>query len=144
MMRNKLTALFFVAIAGLALSGPRPLIAQSCQDEEAMVQDSKKTIVDFVVAVKKESLQDFENKFHQKTCVSNLTFAVGLVGELLSCLDKATQDTALAKDQAESYKTKRDGYAKLKDKLDQTKNTLKATAAPKDAKALVEKLDFSN
>lgn len=120
-----------------------PLRAQTCQDEETMVQDSKKTINDLVDTVKKENLQDFENKFHQKTSLSDLTFAVSLVGELVTCLEKASQDSTATKDQVAAAKAKHDGYAKLKERLDQDRTTLKSQPDPKAAKGLVEKIDLS-
>ena len=63
---------------------------------------------------------------------------------LVSCLDKATQDTTATKEEIESYKAKRDTYTKLKEKLDESRKTLKAAADAKDAKALIEKIELAH
>lgn len=120
-----------------------PLAAQTCQDEEAMVQDSKKTITDLVDTVKKETLQDFQSKFHQKTALSNLTFAVGLVSDLVSCLEKASQDSTATKDQAAAAKAKSASYAKIKAELDHDRSTLKSEQDAKNAKSLIEKIGLT-
>ncbi len=139
-----LRSLFIVEIATATLLMVGRLKAQTCQDEEAMVKDATKSIADLVETVKKETLQDFENKFHQKSCVSNLTFTASLLNDLVACLDKASQDPAVPKEQAAATKTKRDTYAKLKAKLDRDRNAVRAEQDPKAAKAFIEKIDLSN
>lgn len=133
-----------LAIAFVLLVGPAPLQAQSCQDEDAMVQISRQDLTGLVDAIKKESLQDFENKFHQKSSLSKLNFASGLTGELVACLDKAGQDPAATPDQKATYKTRQDAAAKLKEKLDHSRGQLKSAADAKSAKAILEKLNLAD
>jgi len=95
-----------------------------------------------VETVKKESLLAFEKAYHQKSSLSRLALYGTNVDSLLSCLDKAAQDTTATKEQVEAYKAKRESYAKLKGKIQQDRNALKAAEAPKDAKALIEKFDL--
>ncbi len=135
--------LIAAAVLVNALS-PAPLFAQACKDEQAMVDEFKQGLVTTVDAVKKESLENFERAFHQKTCLTKLTLCLNVMDEILNCLDKASQDASATKEQATSYKTQKESYAKLKDKLTQYKSQLKATQAPKDAKVLIEKFDFAN
>lgn len=141
-MKSAIGICLLVATVLTSASLPKSLFAQSCKDEEAMVEDSKKSVTDLIDTVKKESLDDFQSKFHQKTCLSKLAFSLGMVGELVSCLDKASQDTTATKEQSDAYKSKREAYAKLKDKLDQDRRALKAAEDPKEAKALIEKFDL--
>lgn len=129
--------------AGLMIAfSPQLLHAQSCKDEEAMVVDAEKTLTDLVDTVKKESLEDFQSKFHQKSSMSKLRFSASMVDALVSCLDQASKDASATKEQSDAYKAKHDTYSKLKDKLTQNQNALKATEVPKEAKALVEKFTF--
>jgi hypothetical protein len=121
-----------------------PLFAQACKDEQALVDDFKQGLVTTVDTVKKESLDNFEKAFHQKTCFTKLTLCLNVMDEVLNCLDKASQDTSTPKEQAATYKSQKESYAKLKDKLTQYKSQLKATEAPKDAKALIGKFDLAN
>jgi len=136
----------FLVIASLAiLTGRRALFGQSCDDDEAMVKQYQKSLAEVVDTVKKESLADFERAYHQKVCMSKLTFCLSAIDGLVGCLDKASQDAATPKDQAVAAKAKRESYAKLKDKIQDARTALKAAADnPKDAKALIEKFDFSN
>ena len=134
-----------VAVAGaLALSAPGQLRAQTCPDEQAMFEDSRKTITDLVDMVKKESLGDFQAKFHQKSCISKLNFALSMLDETVKCFDKAAQDAATPKDQAEAAKAKKDAYAKLQEKLNQYVTQLKSTDDAKTAKAIIEKFDLAD
>lgn len=126
------------------LMGPEPAFAQACKDEEAMVEDYKKSILDLVETVKKETLPEFERAYHQKNCLTKLTLSVSLVDGLVSCLEKAAQDPAALKQDVQTYKTKRETYVKLKEKVQQNRDALKTTATGKDAKALIEKIDLSN
>ena len=127
-------------IAGLlsiAFSAPVPqLAAQSCQDDQAMADAQVKTAADMVDTVKKESQTDFEAKFHQKSCLNKLTFALSAVNDAIACLDKAGPSTS---DQA----SPKDADAKLKDRITQYKATLKSTDDPKGAKALIATFDLS-
>ena len=74
--------------------------------------------------------------------MSKAGFSLTVLAGLVSCLDKAAQDSAASKEQAEAYKAKRDSYAKLKDKIEQSRSAVKL-AEQKDAKALIEKADLS-
>jgi uncharacterized protein YjcR len=107
-----------------------------------MVEFYKKDFAGLVATVKKESLLDFEKAYHQKSSLTKLTLYGNTVDGLLGCLDKAAQDPTVTKEQADAFKAKRETYAKLKDKIQQNRNALKTTEAPKDAKALIEKFDF--
>jgi SUMO ligase MMS21 Smc5/6 complex component len=123
---------------------PQDLRAQACKDEEGMVTEWKKTLGDLVATVKKESLTDFEKAFHQKSSLNKLTFYGSSVEGVLACLDKASQDPATPKEEADAYKAKRANYAKLKEKLQQDRNALKAAEAPKEAKELIAKFDLAD
>ena len=119
------------------------LSAQVCGDEEGMVNYYRKNATDLVETVKKESLQDFEKAFHQKTMMTNLTLFGSMVDGLLNCLQKRANDPATLKEDADAAKGKIDVYNKLKDKIKQDRETLKAAQTGKDAKALIEKFAFT-
>lgn len=124
--------------------GQQLLFAQACKDEEGMVGEYRKSLTDLIEMVKKESLTDFEKAYHRRSCQTKLTLCLSMVSGLVSCLDKAAQDTAATKEQVDAFKAKREAYAKLKGKLDQDRNSLRAAEVEKNAKALIEKFDFSN
>jgi uncharacterized protein YaiL (DUF2058 family) len=109
-----------------------------------MVNDYKKSLADLVGTVRKETLSDFQNAFHQKTSLTKLTLYGTVVGGLMSCLEKAEQDATATKEQVDAYKAKHETYAKLKDKIQQDRNALKAAEAPKSAKELIAKFDLAN
>jgi hypothetical protein len=143
---NKLAIPLLLAVAAVMLEA-RPAAAQAaqaapaaCHDEESMAEDSAKTITDFVVEVKKESLQDFESKFHQKAGISKLNFALELVDQAASCFDKASQDSSATQEQQDSYKAKKVEYASQKRTLTQARSALKAAEDSKQAKGIIEKL----
>ncbi|HMD98064.1 MAG TPA: hypothetical protein VKM93_12145 [Terriglobia bacterium] len=141
---RKLGIAFLVVLSLAALTGRRALFGQSCDDDEAMVKDYQKSLTEIIGTVKKESLADFEKAYHQKVCMTKLTFCLTTIDGLVECLDKASQDAATPKDQAEAAKSKRETYTKLKGKIQEARTALKSAEAPKDAKALIEKFDFSN
>jgi len=122
---------------------PQPLVAQSCQDEEAMVTDYQKTISDLVGTVQKEKLDEFQRAYHQKSFMTKLTLCIPVIDGLVGCLDKASQDATATKEEVEAYKAKRDRYAKLKGVAGEDQKLLKAAGTPKEAKALIEKIDLS-
>ena len=124
--------------------GPRPLFAQACKDEEMMTSESKKTLVDVVEMVKKESLGDFQKGYHRNSCLSKLKFSLTAVSGLVNCLDKAVQDTTATKEDIDAYKAKREASAKLKDKIEEDQKALKAANDAKEAKAAIEKFNYSN
>ena len=123
--------------------GSRQLSAQVCGDDEGMVNYYRKNVMDLVETVKKESLQDFEKAFHQKTMMTNLTLFGSMVDGLLNCLQKRANDPATLKEDADAAKGKIDVYNKLKDKIKQDRDALKAVQTGKDAKALIEKFAFT-
>ena len=126
------TIAFFVVAFGGA---PGLLKAQSCQDERGMADAMVKDVASVVDAIKKETQADFEGKFHQKSCLNKLTFAIGAVGEAVGCLEKAAGDATAA--------TAKDTESKLKDRLTQYKTSLKSADDPKAAKQLIESFDVS-
>ena len=109
-----------------------------------MFQTSLKEVSDLVDSVKKENVSDFQNHYHQKSYLSKATFLVSVVGGLVDCLEKAAQDATASKEQADSYKSKRESYTKLKSKVEQDKNAVKSTDDAKGAKALIEKMSLSS
>ena len=134
------TVLLVCGLAGCL--GQRTLFAQACQDDEEMSKTTLKDVTDLVGTIKKESLGDFEKAYHQKSYVSKAGFSLTVIAGLVSCLDKAAQDSTASKEQADAYKAKRDSYAKLKEKIEQSRSAVKS-AEQKDAKALIEKADLS-
>jgi hypothetical protein len=141
---RKLGIAFLVVASLAALTGRRALFGQSCDDDEAMVKDYQKSLTEIIDTVKKESLADFEKAYHQKVCMSKLTFCLTTVDGLVECLDKMSQDAATPKGQADAAKSKRETYLKLKGKIQEARTALKSAEGSKDAKALIEKFDFSN
>ena len=132
-----------IGVALGILSWPHPLSAQACKDEEFMADSYRKDLAGLVEVVKKESLEDFQKAYHQKSSLTRLTLFGSAVNGMLSCLDKAAQDPTATKEQVDAYKAKRETYAKLKDKVQQDREALKATEAAKDAKPLIEKFNYA-
>lgn len=145
-MKSKIGIVLLIGITPTALFGQRTRAPapEACQDEAAMLGEATKTVTDLVEAVKKESLQDFQKAYHQKSCLSKLTFCVSAVSGLVSCLEKAAEDTLATKQQVADYKAKRERYSKLQDRITQDRNALKATEVAKEAKVLIEKLDLTH
>jgi hypothetical protein len=136
----------FALVLGSTLllpSGGAQLSAQVCKDEEGMVANYKKTVTDLVATVKKESLLDFEKAFHQKNVTTKLTLFGSTVNGLIGCLQKIANDPATLKEDADAAKGKIATYNKLKDKIMQDRDALKAAQTEKEAKALIEKFDFA-
>ncbi len=123
--------------------GSSPLFAQACKDEEMMTNNSKNTLVEVVETIKKESLSDFKKAYHRNSCLNKLTFSLTAVNGLVSCLDKAVQDTTATKEDIDAYKAKREASAKLKDKIEEDRKALKAANDAEGAKAVIEKFDYS-
>ena len=134
--------LLVAASVGLFLAPPQ-VLAQACQDEMSMVDSSKQALLELTETVKKESLQDFQRLNHQKSVVNKLTVHDSMLGGLVSCLDKAAQDTTAPKEQAEAAKAQHDAAAKLQEKIQHARAAIKDAKAPKEAKALTEKLDLT-
>jgi hypothetical protein len=135
--------LLLLGIALIGVAGQKQAPPAACQDEEAMVTDYEKGLQDLVGTVKKETLADFERTYHRKSCLTKLNLCVTVLDGAVACLDKAAQDSSTPKAQAGAYAAKRDGYAKLKEKVGHYRDSLKTTEAGKDAKALIEKFDFA-
>lgn len=131
--------------AGVALYlAPQRVLAQACADDVSMLDGSKQALVELTDTVKKEGLPDFVRLNHQKSALNKLTIHISMLGELVSCLDKAAQDAAAPKQQAEAAKTQHDAAAKLLDKVQQERGAIKDAKTPKDAKALIEKIDLTS
>ena len=126
--------------AAVLILGAPPLWAQ-CQDERSMADAMVKDAAEIVDTVKKESDADFVSKFHQKSCLTKLTFSINALGEVTACLDKASQ-SAVPADQA-AAKSAKDAAAALKDRLGGYKTALKAEEDPKKAKTLIATFDLS-
>jgi len=130
--------------AGVGLFlGPQQVITQACKDEVSMVEGSKQALVELTETVKKESLRDFERLNHQKSAVNKLTMHTSWLGELVSCLEKAAQDTTAPKEEVDAAKAQHDASAKLREKIQHELVAIKDAQASKDAKALIEKLDLT-
>jgi hypothetical protein len=130
--------------AGVGLFlGPQQVQAQACKDEVSMVESSKQSFVELTETVKKESLADFQRLNQQKSVLNKLTINNSMLDELVSCLEKAAQDATAPKEQVEAAKAQHDAYVKLQDKLQHARAAIKAAQSPKDAKALIEKLDLT-
>ena len=135
----------FAFVLGSALllpSGPAQLSAQVCKDDEGMVADYRKTVTDLVETVKKESLLDFERAFHQKNITTKLTLFGSTVDGLINCLQKRANDPTTLKEDADAAKVKIETYNKLKDKIKQDRDAVKAAQSGKEAKALIEKFAY--
>ena len=135
-------ALLLGAGVGLILA-PHQVLAQACKDEVSMVEASKQSFVALTETVKKESLADFQRLNHEKSVLNKLTINNSMIEETVSCLDKAAQDTTAPKEQVEAAKAQHDSFVKLQDKLEHARAAIKDAHSPKDAKALIEKLDLA-
>ncbi len=123
---------------------PHFAAAQACKDEESMREASKNSLAELVATVKQESVPAFESSYHQKNAVNKLTFFGIAVDSLLTCLEKVEKDPSASKEVVEASKTQHETYAKLKEKIQHDRDTLKALTNPKEAKEYVEKLDEVN
>lgn len=135
-----------ILLAGTLLSiciPGRTLLAQACKDEEAMIEDYRKSLTDMVAQVKGESLEDFTRHFHQKSCLSKLGLCSTIVSVANQCLDKASRDPSTTKEQGKEIEAKRQSYNALQAKAEEYSKELKASESPKDAKALIAKFDLS-
>ena len=123
--------------------GPQRAFAQACKDELSMVDGSKQALVEFTEKVKNESSANFETFNHQKSAVNKLSLHTSMLGELVTCLDKAAQDPTLSKEDAAAAKTQHDVSLKLQEKIKAQQGPIKDAKEAKEAKALVEKLDLA-
>ena len=108
-----------------------------------MVETSRQSLVELTETVKKETLPDFQRFNHQKSVVNKLAIHDSMLGGLVSCLDKAAQDTTAPKEQVEAAKAQHDAAAKLQEKIQHARAAIKNAHSPKEAKALTEKLDLT-
>ena|SRR5579872_4809153 len=122
---------------------PQGLRAQVCKDEVGMVEASKQDLMELTTTVKKQNLPDFEQTNQQKRAVNKLRVHTEMLQELVDCLDKAAQNTTLAKADADAAKAQHDAAAKLLEKLQHEESGIKDAKESKDAKALIEKLEFA-
>ncbi len=123
--------------------GPQQVYAQACKDEVSMVEGSRQALVELTGTVKAESLSDFETLNHQKSAVNKLALHDSMLGELIDCLAKAGQDSALSKEAAAAANAQHDAAVKLRAKIELEQTAIKNAKTPKDAKALVTSLDFA-
>lgn len=131
-----------LVLTALTWVGPR-LAAQSCDDDDAMAQGSIATLANLVATVKKETLADFQAKYHQKNAASKLAFAIAGLDEAIACRSKAGQDSTATPDQAAANRSKQENDTKLRQRFDRYRKELKAADDPKAAKALIESFDLS-
>jgi hypothetical protein len=146
-MRIGILGVLLVGIVSVGLAHPKEKQAPApppCQDEETMVGDYTKDLTSLTATVKGEDLTAFQRAFHRKTCLTKLTLCVPMLDGAAACFEKAASDPATPKDQVQAIKAKHDQYVKLKEKVGHYRDTLKATQAYKEAKALIEQFDFSN
>ena len=141
-MRSRLGITFLLWTSAYVFA-PHLVLAQACKDEVSMVDGSRQDLAGFTAEVKGESLSKFETLDHQKAAVSKLSMHDGMLGELISCLDKAAQDTTLAKEDAAAAKTQHDASVKVQAKIKQQHDAIKSAKTPSDAKALIGNLDFA-
>ena len=134
-MTGKRGIVFIVSLGAALCAGALGVQAQTCQDERSTADAMVKNVADVVDTVKKETQADFEGKFHQKSCLNKLTFAIGAVGEAVNCLEKAPPDPAAA--------PVKENESKLKDRLTQYKTSLKGADDPKAAKQLIESFNLA-
>lgn len=142
-MRSKMILALLIAMGLGGGWAARPAYAQACKDEESIVKEYDKDLAEFVQTVKKESQGDFDRAYHQKSCLSKLTFCLTAIDGLVKCLDKAVQDSAAPKEDVDASKAKREAYNKLKGRVGNNRKALKESSDSKQAKALIEKFDFA-
>lgn len=117
---------------------------EACQDGEAMAADYKKTLGDLVSTVKNENLPAFERAFHRKNCLTRLGLYADILKDATACFDTAIQDSATPKQQAETYKAKRDDYSKAKESVSHYRDSLKKVEGEAEAKKLIERMGFAD
>lgn len=130
------------AVVGVLLL-PRGVRAQACKDEVAMVDASRQDLVELTATVKKQNLPDFEQTNQQKRAVNKLRVHNGMLQDLVNCLDKAAHDTSVPKADADAAQAQHDASAKLLEKRQHEQNEIRDAKESKDAKTLIEKLDFT-
>lgn len=142
-MKRRILTLFLIGPLLIVLPVIHSLRGQACSDDEGMIQSYVQTIDDLVGTVKKESLSDFTKDYHQQSCLSRITLALGIVDGLIDCLGKAAKDPAATQEQIAAAKGKLEKYTKLKSALEQAHDILKAAKDSKGAKSVIEKFAIS-
>jgi hypothetical protein len=107
------------------LLGPQHTFAQACKDEVTMVEGSRQALVELTGTVKAEGLKPFETLNHQKSAVNKLALHDSMLGELVSCLDKASQDKASSKEDAATAKALYDASVKIQTKIKHQQSAVK-------------------
>lgn len=138
-MRRRILMVFLLGPLFLALTVRRSLLAQTCNDDVAMVKSYEKTLADLVSTVRKENLSDFQTRYHQQSCVTDLSLSLDIIDACIDCFSKQGKDPSATKEQADAAKNQTQAYAKLKSMLEQDLDSLKAAKDPKTAKAIIEK-----
>ncbi|TAM84732.1 MAG: hypothetical protein EPN47_01055 [Acidobacteria bacterium] len=142
-MKRRILMVILTGPLLFGLPGLHLLHGQTCSDDEGMVQSYVQGIADLVGTVKKESLSDFANDYHQQSCLTRLTLSLGIVDSLVDCLNKAAKDPAATQEQVATAKGKLEKYTKLKSTLEQDHDSLKAAKDAKTAKSIIEKFVIS-
>lgn len=141
-MKITIVIILLGGIFSASLLSPRPLFAQACQGDEAAVEAYRKSLMDLVGKVQKETLEEFQKDYHEQSCLTTLTLCYTAASDAVNCLEKAEKDPTATKEQINAEKAKRDTYAKLRHKIDQDRNALKAAKKPEDARALIAKFQL--
>jgi len=108
-----------------------------------MVEGSRQDLVAFAGTVKQEKLSVFETSNHQKGALSKLSLHDEMLGELVDCLDKASQDTSLPKEDAAAAKAQHDATVKLQAKIQQQLRAIKGASSSQNAKTLIGNLSLA-
>lgn len=139
------TGVCLLAAASLAaFQNQAPPTTESCKDPETVVTAVQQDLAETVNTVKKESLDDFEREFHQQASMSKLSIYLQTVSDVLSCFEKASHDPQTSKSQQDEIQRKQSAYKKLQTTAQADLQALKTVKEPKDAKADIEKFDFSH
>lgn len=137
-------ACLLTAVSLAAFQSAAPGVTESCKDPEAVVTAVQQDLAETVNTVKKESLDDFVGKFHQQASMSKLSIYLQTVGDVLSCFEKSSHDPQTNKSQQDEIQRKQSAYKKLQTTAQADLQALKTSKEPKDAKADIEKFDFSH
>lgn len=143
-MRRKVAASLWGAMVFLCVFfSPAPARSQACEEEDAMIRDYRKSLVELVDTVRKESLEQFQRAYRQKSCLNRLTFFLVAFDPVLECLEKAAAAPNTPKAQATALREKHEGYVKLKAKVEEYRDALKKAGDDKAAKAVIEKFELT-
>jgi hypothetical protein len=130
------------AIVFLCVFSPAPARAQACEEEDAMIRDYRQSLTELVETVRKESLEQFQRAYRQKSCLNRLTFFLLAFDPVVECLEKAAAAPGTPKAQAAALREKRESYVKLKAKIEEYRDSLKKAGDDKAAKAVIEKFEL--